>query len=72
MCRELSKTYEEVRRDTLADLAGWAGAEQVRGEITVLVAGADPSEATTDTSELAAWTTLCSIVLNLDETISKE
>lgn len=39
VCRELTKTYEEVRRDGLASLADWA-AEGVRGEITVVVAGA--------------------------------
>jgi 16S rRNA (cytidine1402-2'-O)-methyltransferase len=37
-CRELTKTYEEVRRATLGELAGWAG-ERVRGEITLVVAG---------------------------------
>ena len=40
VCRELTKTYEEVRRGTLAELAAWA-AEGVRGEITVVVAGAE-------------------------------
>ncbi len=39
VCRELTKTYEEVRRGGLADLAGWASGE-VRGEITVVVGGA--------------------------------
>jgi 16S rRNA (cytidine1402-2'-O)-methyltransferase len=38
VCRELTKTYEEVRRGGLGELAGWAGGE-VRGEITVVVAG---------------------------------
>ncbi len=40
VCRELTKTYEEVRRGTLADLTGWA-ADGVKGEITVVVAGAE-------------------------------
>lgn len=39
VCRELSKTYEEVRRGTLPELAAWA-AEGVRGEITVVLEGA--------------------------------
>ncbi|SES46223.1 16S rRNA (cytidine1402-2'-O)-methyltransferase [Pedococcus cremeus] len=39
VCRELTKTYEEVRRGGLAELADWA-AEGVRGEITVVVGGA--------------------------------
>ena len=43
VCRELTKTYEEVRRGTLAELVGWA-AEGVRGEITLVVAGADAGE----------------------------
>lgn len=41
VCRELTKTYEEVKRGRLADLAAWA-ADGVRGEITVVVAGAEP------------------------------
>ncbi len=39
VCRELTKTYEEVRRGPVAELAAWA-AEGVRGEITLVVAGA--------------------------------
>jgi len=38
VCRELTKTYEEVRRGTLPELVEWA-AENARGEITVVVAG---------------------------------
>jgi 16S rRNA (cytidine1402-2'-O)-methyltransferase len=41
VCRELTKTYEEVRRGGLGDLTTWAG-DGVRGEITIVVAGADP------------------------------
>ncbi len=49
VCRELTKTYEQVRRGSLSELRGWA-AEGVRGEVTVVVAGApsrtgDPGEA---------------------------
>ncbi|MBR8642082.1 16S rRNA (cytidine(1402)-2'-O)-methyltransferase [Streptomyces tuirus] len=39
VCRELTKTYEEVRRGGLGELAAWA-ADGVRGEITVVVEGA--------------------------------
>ncbi|MFH5824439.1 16S rRNA (cytidine(1402)-2'-O)-methyltransferase [Georgenia sp. AZ-5] len=42
VCRELTKTYEEVRRGRLAELAAWAQ-DGVRGEITVVVAGAEPA-----------------------------
>ena len=38
-CRELTKTHEEVRRGTLAELAAWAEPGQL-GEITIVVAGA--------------------------------
>jgi 16S rRNA (cytidine1402-2'-O)-methyltransferase len=40
VCRELTKTHEEVRRGTLGQLADWATGD-VRGEITLVVAGAD-------------------------------
>ena len=39
VCRELTKTHEEVRRGSLAELAAWAVASQVRGELAVVVAG---------------------------------
>lgn len=39
VCRELTKTYEQVRRGGLGELAAWA-AEGVRGEISVVVEGA--------------------------------
>ncbi|NYF97780.1 16S rRNA (cytidine(1402)-2'-O)-methyltransferase [Janibacter cremeus] len=39
VCRELTKTYEEVRRGGLAELAEWAE-EGVKGEITIVVGGA--------------------------------
>ena len=38
--RELTKTYEETRRGTLADLAAWATSAEPKGEIVVVVAGA--------------------------------
>lgn len=41
VCRELTKTYEEVKRDDLGGLAGWAQ-DDVRGEITLVVEGAPP------------------------------
>lgn len=44
VCRELTKTYEEVRRGGVAELARWA-ADGVRGEVTLVVAGAPPRAA---------------------------
>jgi 16S rRNA (cytidine1402-2'-O)-methyltransferase len=47
VCRELTKTHEEVRRGPLGDLAAWA-ADGARGEITIVVAGApEPTVALT-------------------------
>ena len=44
VCRELTKTHEEVRRGTLTELLSWAEGD-VRGEITLVVAGATPPQA---------------------------
>jgi 16S rRNA (cytidine1402-2'-O)-methyltransferase len=44
VCRELTKTYEEVRRGSLAELVEWAAGD-VRGEITLVVAGASDEPA---------------------------
>ena len=52
-CREMTKTYEEVRRGSLAELAAWA-AEGVRGEITLVVGGAPRRAVEADPAELAA------------------
>lgn len=44
LARELTKTYETIRRDKLADLVDWVAADsnQQRGEIVLVVAGARP------------------------------
>nr|WP_134123568.1 16S rRNA (cytidine(1402)-2'-O)-methyltransferase [Kribbella kalugense] len=52
VCRELTKTYEEVKRGPLDELLTWSK-DGVRGEITVVVAGADPDKTLTP-AELAA------------------
>ncbi|WP_173078344.1 16S rRNA (cytidine(1402)-2'-O)-methyltransferase [Phytohabitans rumicis] len=50
LCRELTKTYEEIVRRPLGELAAWAAAQPPRGEITLVVAGAQavPREAPPD------------------------
>ena len=50
VCRELTKTHEEVRRGQLRDLATWA-ADGVRGEVTVVVAGAAPAAPSAPSAE---------------------
>ncbi|MEZ0065228.1 16S rRNA (cytidine1402-2'-O)-methyltransferase [Streptacidiphilus sp. MAP12-20] len=53
VCRELTKTYEEVKRGSLGELAEWSAAG-VRGEITVVVAGAPATgPVEVDAAELA-------------------
>jgi 16S rRNA (cytidine1402-2'-O)-methyltransferase len=52
VCRELTKTYEEVRRGSLAELTDWAQGE-VRGEITLVIAGAPESSSELEPDELA-------------------
>ena len=55
VCRELTKTHEEVRRGGLTDLAAWA-ADGVRGEVTLVVSGRDAGavDVPTDRRTLAA------------------
>ena len=54
VCRELTKTHEEVRRGGLAELVTWA-AEGVRGEVTIVVQGAPPAPSiSTDPGDLRA------------------
>ncbi|WP_432561315.1 16S rRNA (cytidine(1402)-2'-O)-methyltransferase [Kineococcus sp. SYSU DK003] len=39
VCRELTKTYEEVVRGTLSELTAWAEGGEVRGEVCLVVSG---------------------------------
>ena len=52
VCRELTKTHEEIRRGTLAGLAAWA-ASGLLGEITVVVEGA-PAARGADSGDVSA------------------
>src|SRR3954468_12606324 len=51
VCRELTKTHEEVRRGSLGELSAWA-ADGVRGEITVVVARAPEADVELTADEL--------------------
>ena len=44
VCRELTKTHEEVRRGPLPELVTWAAEKEggVRGEVTIVVSGGSP------------------------------
>ena len=52
VCRELTKTYEEVRRGPLSELVEWA-ADGVRGEITLVVRGFERGAQSMVTADLA-------------------
>jgi 16S rRNA (cytidine1402-2'-O)-methyltransferase len=54
VCRELTKTHEEVRRGPLGELVTWA-ADGVRGEVTIVVEGSSGAPAVaTDAGSLRA------------------
>ena len=53
VCRELTKTHEEIRRGSLAELAEWAEGG-VLGEITLVIGGAVPSSPDAAPADLAA------------------
>ena len=42
ICREMTKTYEEVIRGDLETLHNWAASTEILGEITLVIAGFDP------------------------------
>ncbi|BCJ32935.1 ribosomal RNA small subunit methyltransferase I [Actinocatenispora thailandica] len=55
LCRELTKTYEQVRRGGLGDLSAGVAEDPPRGEITLVVAGAPAAEPVSrDAADLAA------------------
>ena len=44
VAREISKMFEEHRRGTLADVAAWYREHEPKGEIVIVVAGAQPEK----------------------------
>ena len=52
ICREMTKTYEETIRGTLAELTTWAHEHEVLGEITLVIAGFDASARTFTPADL--------------------
>lgn len=54
ICREMTKTYEEIVRGSLAELVLWSKSREILGEITLVIAGVDPTTREFDASELAA------------------
>jgi 16S rRNA (cytidine1402-2'-O)-methyltransferase len=56
LCREMTKTYEQVIRGGLGDIAAAARETQLKGEITLVIAGAEPEDptATADLTQVKA------------------
>ncbi len=54
LCRELTKTYEEIVRKPLRGLVGWAGERHVRGEVTLVVAGSQAETVAATPPDLAS------------------
>jgi 16S rRNA (cytidine1402-2'-O)-methyltransferase len=54
LCRELTKTHEEIVRGSLGSLLGWAEQREVLGELTLVVAGASGSSEVLDLAGLVS------------------
>ena len=70
VCRELTKTYEEVIRGTLRELLEWAETQEVRGEIAVVVAGAPEKAPGQPEDHVAAVNELISQGIRLKEAVA--
>lgn len=70
VCRELTKTYEEVIRGSLAELLQWAESSEVRGEIAVVLAGAPEQAAGTPEDHVAAVNELVAQGIRLKEAVA--
>ena len=70
VCRELTKTYEEVIRGTLGELLLWAEANEVRGEIAVVVGGAPEQAASSPEEHVAAVNELMAQGIRLKEAVA--
>ena len=70
VCRELTKTYEEVIRGTLRELLEWAESSEVRGEIAVVVGGAPEREPGRPEDHVAAVNGLIAQGIRLKEAVA--
>jgi 16S rRNA (cytidine1402-2'-O)-methyltransferase len=70
VCRELTKTYEEVIRGTVGELLQWAEDTEVRGEIAVVLGGAPEQPAGTPEDHVAAVNELVAQGIRLKEAVA--
>ena len=54
ICREMTKTYEETVRGTLAELVAWSTSKEILGEITMVIAGAAVGTAEVTAEQMVA------------------
>ena len=54
ICREMTKTYEETIRGTLADLIEWAQNHEILGEITLVFAGVEVGTESATNSQMVS------------------
>lgn len=70
VCRELTKTYEEVIRGTVGELLLWAEGNEVRGEIAVVLGGAPEQAPGTPEDHVAAVNALVAQGIRLREAVA--
>lgn len=70
VCRELTKTYEEVIRGSLRELLEWAEGNEIRGEIAVVVGGAPEQAPGTPADHVAAVNELIAQGIRLKEAVA--
>ncbi|MUU70348.1 16S rRNA (cytidine(1402)-2'-O)-methyltransferase [Pseudarthrobacter sp. GA104] len=70
VCRELTKTYEEVIRGTLGELLAWAESTEIKGEIAVVLGGAPDQAAGTPEDHVAAVNELVAQGIRLKEAVA--
>lgn len=70
VCREMTKTYEEVVRKPLSGLLEWAETTQIRGEIAIVVGGAPDSDPGTPEDQVAAVNALIAQGMRLKEAVA--
>jgi len=71
VCRELTKTYEEVVRGTAAEVVAWARDGEVRGEVTLVVQGAPERPAADPESLVGEVQHLCDGGLRLKDAVAE-
>jgi len=71
VCRELTKTYEEVVRGTAAEALAWAQDGEVRGEVTLVVQGAPEPQPADPASLVEEVQRLCDGGLRLKDAVAE-